>query len=270
VSLLHAFILGIVQGLTEFLPISSSGHITLVPFMLGFPEPTLAFAVAVHLGTLAAVVYVFQDDVRVLVRTLTRWSEASEPNRLLVRLLGVATIPAVIAGVRFEAAISASLDKPVLVAFLLGITGYWLMSTETKIELREEPLRSGDDLSMKDALGIGVAQAVAILPGISRSGATIGAGMRMGLSRSVAARFSFLMSIPVILGATVFQMKDVVGQGMSGSGPAFVIGAVTSAVSGTIAIRWFLRLVQARSLRPFGVYLSFAMIAGLLTALARG
>ncbi len=269
-SLLHAFVLGIVQGLTEFLPISSTGHLTIVPFIIGWDEPTLAFDVAVHAGTLIAVMVLFRAEVALVIRTIVGWSSAGDASKTLVRLLAIGTVPAVVVGVALEGPIEDVFQRPVLVSFLLGLTGYWLLSTETHVERRDGPDRAGEEMNDRDAVGIGIAQAAAILPGISRSGATIATGMRLGLSRSVATRFSFLLAVPIILGATLVQIPDLVSEGVAGSGPAFLIGAATSAIAGSWAIRWFLGLVQRRTLRGFGAYLMLAMIAGLVTALARG
>jgi len=274
VGLLQAFVLGIVQGLTEFLPISSSGHLVLVPFLFGWDEPTLAFVVAAHIGTLIAVIVVFWDEVKLVVQTVLKWKHALEVERAVVRFLAIGTVPAVVVGVVFELIyrdkIEMTFERPVLASFLLGVTAWWLMSTEANVAHREVPGRIARDMLPADAGWIGVAQAVAILPGISRSGATIAAGMRLGFARDAAARFSFLLAIPAILGATILSLPDIVDQGLSGSGPAFVIGLVTSAGSGFIAIRWFLRLVARRDMKPFGTYLVLMMVAGLLTALARG
>ena len=269
-SILLALLLGILQGLTEFLPISSSGHLVLVPFILGVQEPTLAFGVAVHVGTLIAVIRVFRDEVGAVIRTVLGWSRAAYPEKELVRRLAIASVPAAIVGAALNGPIEDAFQRPVLVSVLLGVTGFILLSIETRAAGREEPPREGDEMSTKDAVAMGVGQAFAILPGISRSGATIAAGMRMGLSRRAAARFSFLLAIPIIIGATIVSIPDLLNEGFAGSGPAFVIGVVAAAISGAWAIRWFLGLVERRTLRPFGTYLIFAMVAGLLTALARG
>jgi len=269
VSILHAFILGIVQGLTEFIPVSSSGHLQLVPFVVGWKEPTVAFDVAVHLGTLLAVAYVFREEIVLLVRTALSWKTAAEDDRRLLRMIVIATVPAAVVGAVLNSRIEDVFQRPVAISFLLGVTGYFLLSSETALERREE---TRDEASLKDpdAGIIGVAQAVAILPGISRSGATIGAGLHRGLSRPAAARFSFLLSIPIIAGAVIFKIPDMVHKGFSGNGPAFLVGIATSAVVGFYVIVWFLHLVRHRSLRPFGVYCFIAMTVGLLTALARG
>jgi undecaprenyl-diphosphatase len=158
----------------------------------------------------------------------------------------------------------------VVISVLLGITGYLLVSAETKAEGREEPPRGEEDLTDRDAGIIGGWQAFAILPGISRSGATIGGAMRLGVSRQAAARFSFLLSIPVIAGAIVFKLPDIGRQaGATGVG-SFVVGIVAAGLSGFVAVKWFLRMIRLKGLRPFGVYCFLAMVVGLVTALARG
>ncbi|MFN2614892.1 MAG: undecaprenyl-diphosphatase UppP [Actinomycetota bacterium] len=276
-SAFQALVLGIIQGLSEFLPISSSGHLVIVPFIFGWREPTLAFDVAVHFGTLIAVVWVFREKVLAVVRTIFTWGRATVEERALVRLLAIGTIPAVAVGVAFDHAVSDSFQRPVIVSLLLGVTGYFLLASESVYEKRGEQakvaggsLRTLEEIKTGDAAAIGIAQAVAILPGISRSGSTIGAGMRLGLTRETAAAFSFLLSIPVLLGATVYKLPDITHEASRGSADAFIIGLVASGVTGFFAIKWFLRMIERVGLRPFGVYLFFVMMAGLLTGLARG
>jgi len=271
VSILEALILGLVQGLTEFIPISSSGHLTIVPFIAGWDEPTLAFTVAVHAGTLVAVAWVFRDQVGRLARTTLRYRSATAWEQRMLKLIAIGTVPAVIVGITLEGPISQAFERPVLVSFLLGVTGYFLLSTETRHEHHPNPRRVESEIRELDAGVIGVGQALAVLPGISRSGATIVAGMRMGLSRAAATRFSFLLSIPILIGATLAQIPDMLDEGLgSGAGGVFFVGAVSAGVSGFFAVNWFLGIVTRRGLKPFGVYLIFAMIAGLITALARG
>lgn len=269
-SILQGFVLGLVQGLTEFLPVSSSGHLQLVPFIFGWHEPTIAFDVAVHLGTLIAVVYFFREEVRAWILTLLHWREAPPAARKIIALVVIGTIPAVLVGGVFDHWVEHVFQRPVVVSLLLGVTGYLLLSAETKYEHLHEQAREETGLTSRDAAIIGGWQAVSILPGISRSGATISGGMRLGITRRAAARFSFLLSIPVILGAIVFKLPDMAHQGLSGSGPAMLIGVVVSAVSGFFAVSWFLGIIDRRGLRPFGIYCFFAMVAGLLTGLARG
>lgn len=269
-SLLQALVLGIVQGLTEFIPVSSSGHLVLFPFIVGWRRPSVAFDVAVHLGTLVAVLWVFRETIAQLFVSLTRWSSAPEGDRRLIKLLAIATVPAAVAGGVLNGFFESSFERPVLAAFLLGVTGYFLMSAETRAEAREEEPKTEEALEPADAGVIGLAQAVAILPGISRSGATIVAGMRRGFDRAAAARFSFLLSIPVILGATAFKLPDIASEGARGGAGSFVIGFAAATGTGVVAVRWFLGLTERRGLRPFGAYCFLAMTAGLLASLARG
>ncbi len=269
-SLIEALVLGLVQGLTEFVPVSSSGHLTLVPFIIGWDEPSLAFTVAVHLGTLVAVTWMYRERVRSIIVTALRWKDATEPDRAVLKLVTIATVPAAVIGAAFNGPIGRLFERPVIAAFLLGVTGYFLFATETVVSQREEAAREGEDMNTVDAGVIGLAQAAAILPGISRSGATIGAGMRRGLSREAAAHFSFLMSIPIIAGALLFEIPDMLDEGLAGNGAAFAVGIVTAGVSGFAAITWFIKVLTRRGLRPFGTYCLLMMTAGLVTALARG
>jgi undecaprenyl-diphosphatase len=268
VSLLQALVLGLVQGLTEFLPISSSGHLVLVPFIVGWPEPSVAFVVATHVGTLAAVVWVFRSRLAELLRALAGGPDR-EPDRRLLLLLVLGTLPAALVGVALASRIEGAFERPVLASFLLGATGWALLSVESAAERRTD-WRDESTLTPADAGVVGVAQAVAVLPGISRSGSTIAAGMARGLTREAAARFSFLLSIPVIVGATAVKLPDMVREGASGHAGAILLGVATSAVTGVVAIRAMLGVVARRGMRPFGVYCLLAMTAGLITALARG
>ena len=264
-SLFQAFILGIVQGATEFLPISSSGHLVLVPFIAGWPEPSVAFIVAVHVGTLLSVLWVFRTRIMELLKGLA--GRGPVEDRRFAVLLAIGTIPAAVIGGIFADRIETTFERPVIVSFLLAGTAWILFSTETAFEGRKEAPHEEREITPLDAGLIGVAQAVAILPGISRSGSTIAAGMLRGLTREAAARFSFLLAIPIILGATIVKIPDMTS---SGAGGAIVIGVITSAVVGVFSIRGMLSLVARRGFRPFGVYCLLASTAGILTALARG
>ena len=262
--------LGLVQGLTEFIPVSSSGHLQLVPFLFGWKQPTVAFDVAVHFGTLVAVVYVFRHEVGGWIRTALHWRDATDVDRTLLRLVVIGTIPAVLVGGVFNHWVESVFQRPVVISLLLGVTGYLLLSAETKARELKEPPRKEDELTNRDAGIVGAWQAFAILPGVSRSGSTIGGAMRLGISRRAAARYSFMLSIPVIAGAIIFKLPDMFHQaGATGAG-SFIIGIVVSGLVGFVAVKWFLRMIRIRGLRPFGIYCFFAMTAGLLTALARG
>ena len=267
-GLFQAFVLGIVQGATEFLPISSSGHLVLVPFIAGWPEPSVAFIVAAHLGTLLSVVWVFRKRILELLRSLV--GKGSAEDRRFVGLLAIGTVPAAVIGAVLADRIETTFERPVIVSFLLAGTAWILFSAESAFEDRKEKPQEERRMTPLDAGVVGIAQAVAILPGISRSGSTIAAGMVRGFTRDAAARFSFLLAVPIILGATVVKLPDLVREGVSGSGGAIVIGVITSAVVGVISIRAMLALVARRGFRPFAVYCLFATTAGILTALARG
>lgn len=267
--LYQGLILGIVQGFSEFLPISSSGHLVLVPFIMGWREPTVAFIVAVHLGTTLSILWVFRERLMELIRGA--FGRGNPADGRLVGLIILATVPAAVVGAVLSDQVDRVFERPVIVSFLLAGTAWLLFTVETQYEKRDAAgVRDERMVRAVDAGTIGVAQAVAILPGISRSGSTIAAGMFRGLSREAAAKFSFLMAIPIVLGATAVKVPDMVREGTSGSGGAMVIGVIASAVTGVLSIRAMLGVIARRGFRPFAVYCLFAMTAGLLTALARG
>ncbi len=263
-GLFQAFVLGIVQGATEFLPISSSGHLVLVPFIAGWEKPSVAFIVAVHFGTLLSVVWVFRTRILELLRAL--FGKDSDEDRRFVGLIAIGTVPAALIGGVLSDRIETTFERPVIVSFLLAGTAWILFSAESAFEGRKEAPQEERQMTPMDAGVVGVAQAVAILPGISRSGSTIAAGMVRGLTREAAARFSFLLAVPIIFGATVVKIPDMASE----SAGALVIGVITSAIIGVVSIRALLALVARRGFRPFAVYCIFASTAGVLTALARG
>jgi undecaprenyl-diphosphatase len=269
VSLIQALILGIVQGLTEFLPVSSDGHLVLVPFIVGWPEPSLTFIVSTHIGTLAALLWVFRARVIEIIRAVIG-GPGREPDRRLAGLIVIGTVPGAVLGGIFASRVETTFERPVIAILLLGVTGWALLAAESSYEERKEEPRPEGALTPMDAGLIGLAQATAILPGISRSGTTIATGMLRGISRETAARFSFLLAIPITIGAVIVKIPDMIDEGASGAGGAMALGVLTSAVTGVLAIQAMLALVKRRGLRPFGVYCFFAMTAGLLTALARG
>ena len=268
-SLLQALILGIVQGLTEFLPVSSDGHLVLVPFIVGWPEPSLAFIVSTHIGTLVALFWVFRERVAEIIRAVIG-GPGRAPDRRLAGLIVIGTVPGAVLGGIFASRVETTFERPVIATLLLGVTGWALLSAESAYEERKEAPRTEGALTPLDAGLIGLAQATAVLPGISRSGTTIATGMWRGIGRETAARFSFLLAIPITLGAVIVKIPDMIDEGTSGAGGAMALGVLTSALTGVLAIQAMLALVKRRGLRPFGVYCFFAMTAGLLTALARG
>ncbi|HUS69230.1 MAG TPA: undecaprenyl-diphosphatase UppP [Anaerolineae bacterium] len=247
--------LGIVQGATEFLPVSSSGHLVLVPWLLHWESMGLAFGALLHLGTLVAVVAFFWRDLWQLVvaglLSVKERSLAGDPVRKTAWLIVLGSLPAALLGFTLEDFFESLFGRPVWVGILLVVTGTLLAASERwsrrKLEMTE--------LGWVEALVVGLGQAVAIAPGISRSGATISAGLWRGLRREAAARFSFLLSVPIILGAGLFELKDVFDAPMVSDSPlTLAVGFASAAVSGFLSIRFLLRYLQTRSLYPFAIY----------------
>jgi undecaprenyl-diphosphatase len=260
----QAAVLGVVQGLTEFVPVSSSAHLVIVPFLLGWPVPDLAFDTAVHLGTAMAVVAYFASDLAGILSSgarvaVGRGREGDRPRARLILLLAVGTSPAAVAGLLgeglFEELFTSTEDVERIGALVVGlfllVTAGLLLLGEAVLARRGGEGRGVDGLGFLDAVVIGLFQAVAIAPGISRSGATIVAGLLMGLRREASARFSFLLSLPAILGAALLSLPDV-PQGAD-LGP-MLWGAAAAAVSGFAAIAFLLRYLRTRTMRPFAVY----------------
>lgn len=259
---LQALVLGIVQGATEFLPISSSAHLVIVPWLLGWEPPTLAFDVALHMGTLAAVLAYFRRDwLRLAVALLQSLRErrvAGHPDRVVARLVIIGTVPAAVVGFFAEPYVEDLTDRPAVVGALLLVTALILFSTRYA---RGE--RRADQLTTADAVAIGLAQALAILPGISRSGSTIGMGLFRGLTPAEAARFSFLLAAPIIAGAGLSTVPDLAAGETGGMGPAAItVGVAAAALTGVIAIHYLLKLLAASTLKPFAFY---CLAVGLLT-----
>ena len=256
-ELLQAILLGIVQGLTEFLPVSSSGHLLLGQYFLGLDQQRfgLSFDVALHLGTLVAVVaFLWRDLLRMayaLVRSSTRGRNLADPDQRLAYLILVSTVPAALIGFVFEDFFEGAVRSPWVVVFNLVLVGVLFIVAEA-VGSRS---RRADKLGFSEAVGIGFAQAAALVPGVSRSGATITLGLFLGLRREEAARFSFLMSVPAIAGAGLSQLAEVVSEGMDAWGALmFGAGFVSAAVVGYLAIKFFLRFVVHHSLRAFAYY----------------
>ncbi|MCU0606923.1 MAG: undecaprenyl-diphosphate phosphatase [Candidatus Edwardsbacteria bacterium] len=270
-TLLHAIILGIVQGLTEFLPVSSSGHLALIENLFGLSGGNLRFEVFVHLGTLAAVVVVFRKRISKLVRAVFKARVYSDRGRLrftddnlrLALLLVLATIPAAVIGLLFDDAIERAFQSPVAVSALLLATGAILFGTRF--------VRAGEKkMNWWRALLVGCAQAVAILPGISRSGSTICAGIYAGTKQEDAAEFSFLLSVPVILGAGLLKFKDALHQGIpAGELLNLAAGGLAAAAVGYVSIKLLLGIVRRRKLEYFAYYCWAAGLAGLAWFLTR-
>ncbi|NLX89390.1 MAG: undecaprenyl-diphosphate phosphatase [Syntrophomonadaceae bacterium] len=244
-TVIQAIILGAVQGLTEFLPVSSSGHLVIFQNLLGLQNTPLAFDVLVHIGTLLAVFFAFWDDIAVLLRK--PWSK-------LTFLIIIGCIPAAIAGFLLEPIFEQTFKSLLVVGIGLLITGAVLMLSERWATARPG-LKEVQETTYWDALWVGLLQAIAIIPGISRSGSTISAGLLAGMERPFAARFSFLLSIPVILGAGLVELKDLGGHALASIPVAsMAAGLLSAAFFGYIAIKVVLRLVNQGRLSVFSWY----------------
>ncbi len=257
-QLFQALVMGIVQGLTEFLPISSSGHLILVPYLFGWDDPfidSLAFSVVLHGGTLLALLVYFREDwLRLVPAGLAAIRDRSfrgDPERRLAWLLVASTIPAAIVGVLFNDIIEQNVRQAGLVAVMLVLGGVILWLAD-RWGARAHSI---DQLTFRGALGIGLAQALALIPGVSRSGISISAALFAGLNRTDAVRFSFLMATPVVAGAFAFEGLKLVRGDVAGveTGP-LIVGVVSAFVSGILAIEVLLRYVRTRSFNVFVVY----------------
>lgn len=263
-TLLAAALLGIVQGVTEFLPVSSSAHLILARTFFGWDADRLglAFDVACHVGTLVALLLYFRQDVASMLVALPEMlrPSASPPARL-AWLLVIGTLPVGIAGLLFSDWIEASARTPSVAAAALAVGGVLLLIVE-RVGKRRSDI---EQLRVSDALLIGAAQALALVPGISRSGATITAAMFLGLRREAAARFAFLLGILAISAAAAGEALPVLHQfRLPGVAQVFAVGAATSAVVGYVVIKYFMRYLSRRSLDAFGTYrLGLAAAAGL-------
>ncbi len=259
-DIIQGIIIGIVQGLTEFLPVSSSAHLVFIQNILGV-ESSLAFDTFLHLGTLIAVLWFFRWDI---IKMLKSWISSlqdiiqgrfregfyEDPYKRLAWYVILATIPVALVGVLFEDAVDA------LFAGALYVPAFFLFVTGTILYLSQR-MASGNinmnNISKKEALFMGLGQACAILPGLSRSGTTIASGLVIGLDKEFAAKFSFIISIPAILGAFVLQVKDI-GSALDVNFLPVLLGFVASIIAGYLAIRWMLDLIKNRSLDIFAYY----------------
>lgn len=257
--ILHAIVLGLVQGLSEFLPISSSGHLLLVPWLLGWNDlddasVKKAFDVALHFGTFVAVVGYFRRDlvryIREGLRLLWHRQRPVDTDGRIAWLLVLATVPAALVGALFESWIDERLGTPTIIAISLIGFGLLLWWADRHIGRRHV-----DDFQTRDALLVGAAQALALNPGTSRSGITMTAARRIGFDRDAAARLSFLMSLPVIAGAVVLKVGKLAADGIpDGLLTPMIVGVCTSFLSGWVAVWGTLRLVRTHSFTPFVVY----------------
>ncbi|MHB9111702.1 MAG: undecaprenyl-diphosphatase UppP [Thermoleophilia bacterium] len=260
-SLLEALILGIVQGLTEFLPVSSSAHLVLVPDLMGWEPPSVSFDLVLHLGSMFAVVTYFWRDILEIVRAFFEQGKAAVVKRRVGLFLVIGTIPAAVIGSLFESRFEAFFTEPAWVAFFLIITGVLLVASQKVSGARSVNGRGVARMKISDTLAIGFAQAAAILPGISRSGATISTGLFLGLKRETAARYSFLLSVPIIAGAALFNLRhgfggegDAEGGGNGEAAATLIVGFLAAAISGFAAVKFLLDYVRRHSLAIFAIY----------------
>lgn len=271
--ILHAIVLGIVQGLTEFLPISSSGHLILVPWLFGWDDFAgdaglqKTFDVALHVGTLAGVLAYFRADIVRLVVAGLRAPRGRDGR--LAWFLAASAVPAAITGALLSDVIEENLGQVPLVALMLVVFGIVLWAVDRWVR----SARPAEDVRFRDVMVMGIGQAVALQPGVSRSGVTMTAGRLTGLSRDAAARIAFLMSIPITAGAVVFKAYDAFGPDGTGIPAGFAApfawGIATSAVTGFAAVWGTLRLVRTRTFTPFVVYRVAAAVFVLAVYLAR-
>lgn len=256
IDFLYAAILGIIQGLTEFWPISSSGHLVLAHDLLQFDVANdLSFDVALHIGTLLALIIFFWADIRrysvAFVRSIANFQVRTNADQRMAWLIILGTVPAAIAGYLFAVAIESSLRAVWLVALMLIIGGILFIVVE-RVAKKQKQL---PDLGWKGALTVGIAQALALVPGVSRSGATICTGMAIGFTRETAARFSFLLSIPIVFGAGAKKMLDLAEAGIGErEWLMMLVGLLASAIVGYIAIKFLLRFLAKHPLNVFGWY----------------
>jgi undecaprenyl-diphosphatase len=264
----QAIVLGAVQGLTEFLPISSSAHLFLVPWMLGWPNHGLAFDAALHLGTLSALLIYFWRDwariIRAFLLGLTRETERRSFDWALAWMLILASIPAGVVGILGEDYIEATVRDPMVIAGVMVVFAIVLLAAE-RLGMRRRVL---ERITLVDALIIGAAQALALVPGVSRSGVTITAGLLLGFTRPAAAKFSFLLSTPIVVAAGGVQLVHLLRSGLDGEGlTVLVAGIVTAALTGLAAIAFLLQFLQRNSVDLFVWYRVAAGLCVFLLAL---
>ncbi len=274
-DIFQAIIIGIVQGLTEFLPVSSSAHLVFIPEIMGV-QSSLAFDTILHVGSLVAVIIYFWKDIIHMIKSFIysivdifrgqfRKGIRDDQFKRLAWLVIIGTIPAGLAGVLFKDFFESLFSSIPAIGLFLIVTGFLLWGSE-KVSRKIKDKRSLKDMSIKNSLIIGIFQALAIAPGISRSGATISAGLFLGLERELAARYSFLLSIIAILGAALVQAKDISSL-IDVNAAVLIAGFLAAAISGYIAIKIVLKLIKERSLLIFAYYCWIVGVLALILSL---
>ncbi len=261
-NIFQAVSYGLIQGLTEFLPVSSSAHLTLLPVFTGWEDPGLSFDVALHWGTLiAAVVYFRKDVLRLIALAIESLKGASTPEHHLPWKIAAATIPGAILGLLLEKHAEHAFRSPLLLAVTLSTMGLALFAAD-RWGSKQIPL---EQISWRQAIIIGVCQGIALIPGVSRSGITITTALVLGLDREAAVRFSFFLAIPITLGAGLVKFKYLIH---NIGDPAIPVGLLVSALSGLAAIHILITYVRRKSFTPFVVYrlaLAVAIVAFIAT-----
>jgi undecaprenyl-diphosphatase len=252
-AIIHAIILGIVEGLTEFLPISSTGHLIVAERVVGYKDAAQTFTIVVQLGAIAAVAWYYKKDLWNRLVQLCRGSKKAQ--KFWINLI-IATVPAGAVGLLLDKTMERY-SVPVTVAVALVVGGFVLLYAESKlVSKRQASALALDDISSKQALGVGVSQIVALIPGVSRSGATIVGGMFAGLNRTTAAAFSFYMSLPILGLASVYKLvkaKDTLGD-LPGGASALLVGVVAAFVSALFVVSWLLTYISRHNFKVFAYY----------------
>jgi len=257
-DILSAVLLGLVQGLTEFLPVSSSGHLVLSQHLLGFEGSNLALNLLLHIGTLLAVLIYFRKDIaQIAISAISGQGEIDGRRWVIMILIG--SIPTAIIGFTFKDQFEALFLQPRLVAVMLWVTAILLLASD-RVKLKKV---QGENITVLRSLFVGIAQGLAIIPGISRSGSTIATAIFSGIQPEKAARFSFLLSIPAIIGATMLEFKEIAGV-TAADAPSYLLGTLTAFASGYLAIDILLKMVVKRKLWKFSIYLFVVGLAGLI------
>ncbi len=272
-EIFQSLVLGIIQGLGEFLPISSTAHLILAPYFFGWEDPGLSFDVALHVGTLIAVlIYFYSDWIKIFKLAFNSSYKLQDTNakqnpnyqvpitnyhKNILWFLIIATIPGALAGYFLENQAEAVFRSPLLIAFMLALVGLSLYLIDKYVRHRKNVAQ----ITLKDSIIIGLSQAIAIIPGVSRSGATITAGLAMGLNRASAARFSFLLSTPIIFGAAILKLPHLLEEGVS---VPIIMGIIVSAVSGYLAIKYLLKLVEKIG---YGIFFWYRLVLAVVIVL---
>ncbi len=268
-TILQAVFLGLLQSATEFIPVSSSGHLLLVPWLLGWDPPGLAFTVVVHLGTVFGVMLYFWRDWLLMLKGSLRWvrSRQADGHTRLLGLILLGIIPAAVIGGLFQDFFEEVFERPIVAIAMLAVTASVLFLGERFGRQRREM----GDMNWRDSLIVGFAQTLSILPGLSRSGVTIAAAQVRDVKRDGAARFSFLLSTPLILGVGLLQVLEIVRGGLDGAELGVMVAGLLASFAGAyLVVRWLLNYLRTRSTRLFALYCAAASVALLIVFVVRG